>query len=119
MRASILGLLVVCPLLLSACEDDYDASKECGRLGTCCWSDGTCNSGYTCNKSKKPASSDESGCYPPKANPCVGVCEATPDKGALPPDSLVADGPGKTDSAKTDAHKVDGPKSDVSKKDGP
>jgi hypothetical protein len=88
----ILALLVTifALLMLCACEEDYDPSKECGIPPNCCWLDDntgeqSCNdpSKYFCNENK-----------PSPTHSNVGTCETmdggtttpppTPDGGAEP-----------------------------------
>ncbi len=57
-------LVIPAVLLLSACEDEYDYTKECGREGNCCWHDNTCNpgTGLVCDtKTKKCVKAKDSG----------------------------------------------------------
>jgi hypothetical protein len=57
-------LVIPAVLLMGACEDEYDYTKECGREGNCCWFDNTCNpgTGLVCDtKTKKCVKAKDSG----------------------------------------------------------
>ena len=92
-------LLFPAVLLLGACEDEYDYTKECGREGNCCWSDNTCNpnTGLVCDiKTKKCVKAKDSG-PPADATPTPDTKPAVDSAGdmtksdAKPADAKPAD----------------------------
>jgi hypothetical protein len=88
--------------VLVGCEDEYNPQdKECGFAENGCWNDGTCNTGYVCNTSRKGEPLGDGKC--PST---FGVCEPIPDAGL--PDKGTPDGKPPTPDGPT----PDGPTPD-------